>query len=162
MKIKQLLIVCLLALPAFMQAQKLYTYPIGVQAYTFRNQFPKDVFSLNDLKFVLFGYEKKYIATQIISEFEFEKWIDELCVFLKENINKLFSKELQINLNKQKIIDSENYFNEAENRYLINKVDDLWHAKDYPNLVKVIEDYKGEIPELIRKKYLYSLKMIKK
>ena len=59
-------------------------------------------------------------------------------------------------------IDSENYFNEAENRYLINKVDDLWHAKDYPNLVKVIEDYKGEIPELIRKKYLYSLKMIKK
>ena len=49
MKIKQLLIVCLLALPAFVHAQKLYTYPIGVQAYTFRNQFPKDVAKTLDL-----------------------------------------------------------------------------------------------------------------
>jgi len=49
MKIKQLLIVCLLALPAFVQAQKLYTYPIGVQAYTFRSQFPKDVAKTLDL-----------------------------------------------------------------------------------------------------------------
>ncbi len=49
MKIKQLLMIGLLALPAFVQAQKLYTYPIGVQAYTFRNQFPKDVAKTLDL-----------------------------------------------------------------------------------------------------------------
>jgi len=49
MKIKQLVIICLLALPAFLQAQKLYTYPIGVQAYTFRNHFPKDVAKTLDL-----------------------------------------------------------------------------------------------------------------
>ena len=49
MKIKQLLLVCLLALPALIQAQKLYTYPIGVQAYTFRNQFPKDVAKTLDM-----------------------------------------------------------------------------------------------------------------
>ena len=49
MKIKHLVIVCLLALPAFVQAQKLYTYPLGVQAYTFRNQFPKDVAKTLDL-----------------------------------------------------------------------------------------------------------------
>lgn len=49
MKIKHLVIICLLALPAFLQAQKLYTYPIGVQAYTFRNQFPKDVAMTLDL-----------------------------------------------------------------------------------------------------------------
>jgi hypothetical protein len=49
MKIKQLVLVCLLAMPFFVQAQKLYTYPIGVQAYTFRNQFPKDVAKTLDL-----------------------------------------------------------------------------------------------------------------
>jgi sugar phosphate isomerase/epimerase len=49
MKIKQLVLVCLLAVPFFVQAQKLYTYPIGVQAYTFRNHFPKDVAKTLDL-----------------------------------------------------------------------------------------------------------------
>jgi sugar phosphate isomerase/epimerase len=49
MKIKQLVLVCLLAMPFFVQAQKLYTYPIGVQAYTFRNHFPKDVAKTLDL-----------------------------------------------------------------------------------------------------------------
>jgi sugar phosphate isomerase/epimerase len=49
MKINLKVILCLFALPIFVQAQKMYSYPIGVQAYTFRNQFPKDVEKTLDL-----------------------------------------------------------------------------------------------------------------
>ncbi|MEY2794032.1 MAG: hypothetical protein RJA76_2024 [Bacteroidota bacterium] len=42
-----LLFVGLLSLAA--QAQKLYTYPIGAQAYTFRNHFPKDPIKTLDI-----------------------------------------------------------------------------------------------------------------
>lgn len=40
-------VTCLFSLNGF--SQKLYTYPIGAQAYTFRNHFPKDVIKTLDI-----------------------------------------------------------------------------------------------------------------
>lgn len=44
-----LLLLLALALPGIAQKKSMYTYPIGVQAYTFRKQFPKDPIATLDM-----------------------------------------------------------------------------------------------------------------
>jgi len=61
----------LLTLPAF--AQKLYTYPMGVQAYTFRNHFPKSTENTLDIIQKMGITELEGGATKGYTEEQFKK-----------------------------------------------------------------------------------------
>lgn len=67
----------ILLLTVFASAQKLYTYPIGVQTYTFRNHFPKSVEKTLDLIKELGFTEIETSGDKSLTNATFKKLCDE-------------------------------------------------------------------------------------
>ena len=117
-----------------------------------------------DLKEYFYQIKDNYMATQIVHENHLVLWMDGVRHFLEENLQYILEHHLKVCIELAGLRSEKNkqYQKEREERYLENQVESLWRAKDYAGLVKVFEEYRGEIEGSLKMKYQYALKMVKR
>lgn len=140
--------------------------------YDFTRSFEVDVnfyfkannesYSLAELKEYFDKEKNRFIATQILEDEKLKTWVQEVRVFLEDHLDELIKNHVKIcfeldGLRKQNVVD---YSNERDERFFKEGVDKLWNSKDYVGLIKLVENYKGNIDGALKKKYEYAVKKV--
>lgn len=138
--------------------------------YDFNRSFEVDVnfhFKANDefytiaeLREYLYKEKNQFIATQILEKDKLKLWLQEVKVLLEKHLDKLIQNHVKIcfeldGLRKQNVID---YNREHNERFFRDDLEKRWKSKDYVGLVRLVDNYKGTIDGVIKKKYEYAIK----
>lgn len=121
------------------------------------------LYTLAELKEYLKKDKNRFIAIQILEEDELKTWCKEVKDFLENYLDELLNNDVETcvkleSLRNQNAID----YNNKRDEILFNEdVGKLWRNKDYTGLVRLIENYNGNIEGVVKKKYEYAIKKIR-
>jgi hypothetical protein len=140
--------------------------------YDFARSFELDVnfyfkannqsYSLAELKEYFDKKKNRFIATQILEDDKLKAWVVEVKMFLENHLYELIKDHVVIcfeldSMRKQK---TNFYNNERDERFFKEDVEKLWNNKDYVRLIKLVQNYKGNIDDISKKKYEYAIKKV--
>ncbi len=106
--------------------------------------------------------QSRYPELQIVKGEILNLWIEELSLFLKENLTQIINNNIEIALNLLTIREKnvKEYSKQLEDRFLREEIDKFWRTKEYARLVELLNKHEGRISGSIMKKYEYALKNI--
>jgi len=141
-------------------------------SYDFSRSFEVDInfnfksnnesYTLSELKEYFNKEKNQFIATQILNDDKLKTWVQEVKVFLENNLDELIKNNIKIcfeldGLREQSAID---YNNERETKVFKEEIDKYWNNKNYERLIELVKKYNGNIEGSLKKKYEYVLKKI--
>lgn len=124
--------------------------------FTFKSA--KSSYSLNELKIVTGEAVNLQFATQITDESIMINWLEYVRSYLNVYLPLIIIDPLsyckKLEETRSKLIENENKLR------FESKVNQYWIQKDYKAIVKLVESYDGQLKELIKRKYDYSIKKL--
>lgn len=121
-------------------------------------------YGYNELAEYFYNPKNSHTAFQTKDENVLIKWLEEVNNFLKDNLKSILDNHEKVQHGLERIRSRQiDAYEKARNDRLLNEgITKYWAAKDYPGLVSFLKEHRGELDEIIRKKYEYALKMTSK